>query len=274
MFDQSSVIFLTDYGALVQRISKLLGTGEKEKVVPSNRNMPIERSLFRILDLHFRGKHDIRDWEMSRWILFANQMETIKRHRPEIFDSYRNRLGSNRLDHYIGTRFEVNIASMLINDEIDFECPDPPDFSIKGLSSPVSIECGSVHLSKPKSRDTKYKIQSVIREKSKKPYCLPSSSIFIDFTSIHNVMVGNQFYGRGLDYYEEIRDSAIRVLRNTDFGSLLLFSYTVDLDRNRYASNYIRVDNYCISADLYSLLDHVFPKGRYDLLDYRIPPVG
>jgi hypothetical protein len=73
---------------------------------------------------------------------------------------------------------------------------------------------------------------------------------------------------------EDVRNYAKRVLQCTEFGGMVLFVYLQNFELNRYAQNYLRVDNDNINPVLCEFLDRNYPFGSKHVDTHRIPKVG
>lgn len=179
---------------------------------------------------------------------------------------------TNAFDNYFGIRCEINIAASLIRKGVDFKKSESPDFVINRGN--LFIECGSTHVSKPKP-SSKFKIGSVINQKSKKAYANSKTALFIDITNIiHNELNTNNNTLEDLVVIEKayIKD----VLVNSKFGNVTIFTYRHNRESNYFESTYARIDNNHIDSHLSVFLDEHYPitNQTVGIEKTDIPPNG
>jgi uncharacterized protein YqgQ len=256
----------TQYEVIVSELERLLGKG----FVDSNRWL--RASLDRIKDLHKQDQPVLKDYEMSIIAMLVKDLQEIEEYDVSLLKKFKNNLyESVGIDEYFGVRFEINIAASLIRNGIKFLKTESPDFTIQMETKSIYVECGSSHLSKPKSVDLKYKIVSEIREKAKKKYCNPDTALFIDATNIFHstpkeiLITPSQF---------QIRTHIKETLEATNFGNVTVFSYLLNKDRNRFESNYQRTDHKNISKPLKQFLNKFYPIGEVIVFNFEVPSHG
>ncbi len=223
---------------------------------------PIGQSLNRVLKYHNQKNISLRDYELGKTALLVKELKIIEQHDSELLATFKKQLHTNlSFDKYFGFRMEIHTAAVLILKKVEFTKTESPDFTIHTEDRDVFIECGSAHLSKPKTQDVKYKIGSVISQKSKKPYCGPATALFIDYTNIyHNILKNDSQFKT-----DEINEYLKNALKTTKFGNITLTSYVAIEDTKRFAGMYIRVDNQNIDKSLLNTLDKSHPHGKYTI---------
>jgi len=221
---------------------------------------PIRQSINRVLTYHDRGDYANRDYENSSLSLFAKNLKEIESHDKKLLRVFRRALQSCNDDTYFGVRFEVSMAASLIRSKVPFVKTERPDFTLLDHWDGVCIECGSAHLSEPKIRiaDLKYKIGSVIREKSQYDYCNASNALFIDFTNINYHSTLQEI----LPGVDESKSYVADQLKRSGFGSVVLWTYIINLDIQKYEWKYTRIDNKMPNQLLMRFLDTLYPFGH------------
>ncbi|OFV68083.1 MAG: hypothetical protein SCAL_000723 [Candidatus Syntrophoarchaeum caldarius] len=162
---------------------------------------------------------------------------------------------------------DLVLRGTIIRKNIKFTKAESPDFTIHTENKNIFIECGSAHLSKPKLGDIKYKIYSVINKKSSKPYCDPTTALFIDITNIYYNSLINEI----LVERDEIREDVKNALEHTQFGNVILFAYILNKDLNRFESVYIRIDNKNTEETLLNFLNDGYPFSEHTVYNFAIP---
>lgn len=250
-------------GSLAENIAdlkKLLGKQVVEEA--SYAKHPIRQSIDRVLTYHDSGDYASRDYENSSLSLFVKNLNEIRSHDKKLLRLFRGALQSCNSDTYFGYRFEVSVASSLIRGQVPFVKMERPDFRLLDQWDGLCIECGSTHLSEPKLgiADLKYKVGSVIREKSQHDYCDAGSALFIDFTNINYHSTLQEI----LPGVNELKGYVADQLQVSGFGSVILWTYIVNLDTRRYQWKYTRIDNKLARQLLVVFLDTLYPFG-YDV---------
>ena len=233
---------------------------------------PIRQSIKRVLMFHEAGDYANRDYENSSISLLVKNLKEISSYDKKLFKVFRPALQSCNNDTYFGIRFEVSMAASLVRNGVPFVKTERPDFTLLKDWDGVCIECGSAHLSKLRTRiaDLKYKIGSVIREKSQNDYCNINNALFVDFTNINYHSTLQEI----LPNVDELKDYVSEQLDHSDFGSIVLWTYIINLDVKRYQWKYTRVDNRMPNPLLKKLLDALYPFGRDVTHDYGFLPRG
>lgn len=189
---------------------------------------------------------------------FQNNLETLQQRNLEAFHSIVRDLINAKDDDlsFYGFRFETYIASRLARENISFHKRESPDFDILNYSN-ASIECTSIR-SRGGNIDEErldQKLHDRVSEKSLKTYATHECSLFIDVTNILFNVPPDTWQAR-MDSFE---DAARTQIVNTDFGSILIFTwiYSQKTDSCTYVSN--RVDSTFINSELRSFLETYFP---------------
>jgi hypothetical protein len=254
---------------LIARLNRIMGrqfTLKKQQALT-----PIEKALYSIWIHNRSGDTVKRDSEFERMVMLIHALLNAKKHKPELFSLFKrelNRTGAS--DSFFGIRFEITIMDMLISKSMSFNKTESPDFSIEHNGNKMFIECGSARLRKTIIGDFKYKVRSVIHEKSNKPYCASNTALFIDVTNL----IYNSVFGEKAWTPNTLREIASNEIESTKYGSIALFCYLVNRDLGRYECVYIRVDSQNIDVGLYHLLNEIVPSGDHRIRHYVVPAEG
>lgn len=221
---------------------------------------PIRQSIAQILTYHNNGDYAGRDYENSSISMLVKNLKEIEGHDEKLLKVFRRALQSCNNDTYFGVRFEVSMAASLVRSNVPFAKTERPDFTLLGTWDGISIECGSAHLSGRRiaASDLKYKIGSVVRDKSQYDYCSAGNALFIDFTNINYHSTLEEI----LPSVDELKRYVSDQLEHDDFGSVVLWTYIVNLDVGRYQWKYTRVDNKMPNHLLKKFLDTLYPFGH------------
>jgi hypothetical protein len=128
--------------------------------------------------------------ELQRMWALINQLNEIKRARPDVFKKCIQNLNKHSSEeNFWGYRFEVIIAYLLVHRQIPFGYHDKPDFSMRHKGQEIHIECGSTRTSQ--NVDPAYLAHlklfgntGIIAKKSSKPYMNFQTTLFIDVTNL------------------------------------------------------------------------------------------
>lgn len=222
----------------------------------------------------FHNKHDYasRDVEIAKLIMLVRHLQIIEKHDQKLLRLFRKMIHdtSKNWGTYFGVRMEINMAASLIQKEIDFIKAESPDFVIPEYG--VCIECTSTHRNNG-STSLVDKIRSAIAQKSKKTYCTSSTILSMDITNISST------YEESDNTLLAQKDALKRVVEqiikdtNSNYGSILLFSYFMDL-RDYFHSGYWRVDSKDITPALLGFLNKYFPFGEFKTGPGWTPKMG
>lgn len=266
MISSDLMNFLLKFSSIAVCLSELLDT---RFVTKESFSTPIGRALANIIAYHNSGRYEERDYELARLSMLVKHLKEIKEYNESLLNYFRRKVNRNDVSYY-GFRFEVAICSSLIRKEVPFVKRESPDFEISYTGEKIYIETVSVHITSSKLRDLKIKIKDAILRKSKKSYCKPNTALFVDATNIfyHNLARSRPFLT------EELKEYVSNILKNVNFGSVLIFVYILNKELRRYELNYIRVDNKNIDPTLRMFLDDCYPIKGHKVHDFALPPMS
>ena len=223
---------------------------------------PIRKCVERVLEFHNKRDYASRDYENAILSLLVKNLREIEGYDNDKvpLNVFRKELIRSNDDTYFGIRFEVSTAASLIRSGIPFAKSESPDFTLIDRLVGAFIECGSAHLSKPKPEiaDLKYKIGSVVRDKSRHDYCHENTALFIDFTNINYHNKNNE----SMPSLHEWSGYLQQLLQSANFGSIVLWTYIINRDKNKYQWKYTRVDAKDPSKALVEFLNTAYPFGH------------
>lgn len=114
--------------------------------------------------------------------------EKIKSKSTVEFNYFKNRLLKNNKNiGFYGDKFELFIAFSLLERDIKYTKPEPPDFKIKFDNSEIYIECGTAQFdvdSKRSKVEIFSKLRKNINAKLKKKYSNDDTILFLDITNL------------------------------------------------------------------------------------------
>lgn len=205
--------------------------------------------------------------ELTKLSLLCDELKDIEKYNVGLLKKFQTVYKKKRME-YFGFRLEVATASMLIRNKMNFEKSERPDYIINTSSNKkIKIECCTSHLSKLQDKDISYKIQSAINKKLKHNYLDNESVLFLDITNlIHHSIVTNNCL-----YQESIESTVKEAMKNSDLGSVCIFFYMLDKDKDFYGHHHsTRVDNDNISSSLLDFLNKYFtiPDGSNVISNY------
>jgi len=229
---------MATYYENVEELNKLLG----KNFMNSNRTAqhPLRQSLARVLEFQRDNDYFNWDYENGAISLLVKNLNEIEVHDRKLLKILRKTLKNSNDDTYFGIRLEISVAASLIRNNTPFSKNEHPDFILHGMFEGASIECGSAHLSKAKLEvtDLKYKIGAVINDKSEYDYCNAGLALFIDFTNINYYSLLND----SLIGNDELKSYVREMLVKTNIGSVLLWTFMINKDLNRYQLNITNLD--------------------------------
>jgi len=231
---------------------------------------PLGQAIRAMLNYTNLGQLEQRNLQQVRLQSLLQDLQIIERYNTDILDQFTTKLRHITSENYFGERLEIRTTAVLINKKVIFKKNEAPDFVIDGKYSDSFVECGSIHLYRQalKNKDPLNKLAYVIRKKSKKIYCNHKTALFIDFTNIHSNTAESTMTKEDLVNY--VHEN----LKSSNYGSVLLFAYRLELNTNRYYSAYIRIDNNGIDHNLLNFLNDVFPLGNLTIDTSLIPEQG
>jgi hypothetical protein len=247
---------------------------EVDFTVKQFENTSISRSLRFIQQSIARGNHIEGTYELMKLSLLVANLQDIEGYSTKMLGKFKKSLTQNlSFDDHFGSRFEILTASSLARGKVNFEkLPEKvslPDFVIHE-DEDIFIECSTVHLAKPKPKHTVEKIRQDIKEKANKSYCNNRTALFIDATGIFSNSLKH-----GIHVDDLMRSEIEGRIKETTFGSILVFRYAVERKENRFKHAVtIRIDNSTIKETLLSFLDKHFPRDFYKVYDYLQPDYG
>ncbi|MEK7352901.1 MAG: hypothetical protein AABZ77_00145 [Chloroflexota bacterium] len=257
--------WILHYANAVTELSRLLGLrfiwdgGEYKSV---GARTPIGESVMMIGVFHNELDYASRDVEIAKLTMLVKDLQTIERHDQLLLSSFKKiiRNTSKNWGTYFGVRIEIKIAASLIQKEIDFIKAESPDFTIPKYG--VCIECTNTHRTNNGSANLVDKIRSAITQKSRKSYCNSSTILCMDITNIAATYEKEE--EELLSAKNALRNVVQQILKdtNSNYGSILIFSYFMDL-KNNYHSGYWRIDNENPTQALLDFLDKYFPIGEF-----------
>lgn len=205
----------------------------------------------------------------ATYVKFAlEDLRTIKSHNQDLYKYFKRELRRKHLprENYFVLRMELRMASSLISKRVPFEKSESPDFIAESRRQ-IGIECTSVHLQledRQESKDLVYKIESVIKNKSKYNYKTPLNFLAVDISNLlfHE---GKDSFPKSLADIDNIRPKIRKTVEASLFQSVLAFSYSwIPLpDSNGVKLNafYWRFDQGTMKHACRLFLDKHFPKG-------------
>ena len=230
---------------------------------------PIMQAVESVLIHHNNKDFASRDYINGIITMLVKNLREVKNGDEKTFKTLRKSLLNSNDDTYFGIRMEISTAASLVRHNIEFEKTESPDFTLGGEWTGLFIECGSIHLSREKdsSKDLKYKISSVLKEKGRKVYSNDSTALFVDITNInfHNMV---KYF---TEEESDLKNYVYHILKDLKFGSVILFFYMVNIDSNRYEWKYHRIDNANPHEVLYKYLNSTYSLGRDVTHKYGFP---
>jgi ribosome biogenesis protein Nip4 len=175
---------------------------------------------------------------------------------------------------YYGTRYEILIARVLVENNVSFSMPDPPDFLILEKDYPnVKMECTSKHFTvKKKNEDILKGIFSTIDKKDDSKFDFDSNTVLaMDITNLGSI---NE------NFFADEHSKNIKILsdkvNNSGFGSAIFSTWVLDEQNHAYTNIYNRIDSHNIGAELKQFLNKYWPKDTTITTSphFRIPKVG
>lgn len=175
---------------------------------------------------------------------------------------------------YYGTRYEILIARVLVENNISFSMPDPPDFLILEKDYPnVKMECTSKHFTvKKKNEDILKGIFSTIDKKDDSKFDFDNNTVLaMDITNLGSI--NENFFAN--EHSKNIKILSDKV-NNSGFGSVIFSTWVLDEQNHAYTNIYNRIDSHNIGAELKQFLNKYWPKDTTITTSphFRIPKVG
>ncbi len=230
----------SQYSLLITQLPQILCAYLSKLVYPDHRSgtFPINVVLHEIKQAHKEGLILERDTKLGKLTILKNKLILVSK-RPDIHERFKNKF---RKDDWLNNRinfntnqFELYIAGTLIEKNIKFDMPDPPDFVIDGFEDPLNIECTSCRseYTLAKSEDAlmgnlKWKVEIAVKKKSKKGYCSKNTLLCIEITNILYTLMMRGFKANDLDFES---------LYQNDFygyGGIVLYYGHYDVGRHTF----------------------------------------
>lgn len=257
--------FLLKFGGVVVELNRLLGM----RFIPQN---PNDKSLLgltlrNILEHHRKGEYFGRDLLFVKVLMMIKDLQEIEKYDSKLLVYFKRKMHESRSrDRYIGTRFEIHVASSLIKKKINFTKTEHPDFTLHVGPKNVFVECGSAHYLKEYGNDVFRKLSSVIKKKSEKDYCNSATTLFIDATGLYYNAELNDVNFDKITIEKQVLDD----LKNSSFGSVIVFACIFNQEASRLEYNYNRIDNNTIDGVLLDFLNRFYPIRDYTITKYSI----
>ena len=249
----------------VAELSRLLGLrfiwdGREYKSVGAR--TPIGEAILMVGVYHNNHDYSNRNVEIAKLSMLVKHLQTIEKHDQTLLIEFKRKIRNTRKNWgtYFGVRMEMNIAASLIQRSVNFVKTESPDFTISEYG--VYMECVSAHKSDGGSASLIDKIRSAILEKSNKAYCNSSTVLCMDITNISatNEESENELLASKDGMQRMVKQNLSDT--NSDYGSVLLFSYFMDMN-DCFHSGYWRTDNDNITPALLGFLNKYFPIGEF-----------
>ena len=221
---------------------------------------PLRQCVGRVLEFHNKRDYASRDYENAILSLLVKNLREIEGYDKVLLNVFRKALIRSNDDTYFGIRFEVSTAASLIRSDTSFAKSESPDFVLTDSFVGAFIECGSAHLSMPKPGivDLKYKIRRIVKDKSRHGYCHEGTALFVDFTNINYHSKNKE----NMPTVHEWIDYLQQLLQSANFGCIVLWTYIINRDENKYQWKYTRADAKNPSKALVGFLNAVYPFGH------------
>ena len=179
-----------------------------------------------------RGDYKHRDWNILRLGLLGKQLRAVAERRPDLLPEYRKRLLSEDPEHYMGTRFEIMLASDLVSWGLPFIHPEPPDFVVYPDDQRLPLECISITYRGDDPSKLRAKIRKGLNKKSRSAAGYISNYGGIErlvvFVDITNLFHRSDVRGRLL-LTEDLEQYVAQRLTEIRLGAAVL--YTLVLNR-------------------------------------------
>jgi len=221
---------------------------------------PIGDSVLMVGIYHNEGDYAARDVQLGRLMMLVNHLSIIEKYDKALLNKFKRAFSatSKNWETHFGVRMELNVAAKLVKNGVAFKKTESPDYII-GVNG-VFLECTSSHKINDSSNMFD-KIRAVIVSKSKKKYCNRSTALCIDITNVS--ATNNEIERQLLSSKDDLKRLVAGILKDTNpsFGSILLFSYFFDVERN-FHSGYWRIDDDGAMPELIEFLNKCYPVGE------------
>lgn len=264
-----------NYGGCVAELNRMLGfrfVWTEEGYKSPGAETPIGESVRMVIVFHNKGDLAERDVELAKLLMLVKHLKYIEKHDKELLKEFKKKIHETgkHLGTYFGVRIEINIASFLIRNGVQFRKTESPDFSIAGDT--VFMECVSTY--RPDNRlSIVDKIHNVIVNKSKKSYCNSATILCVDITNI--AATRDERDDQLILTKDDLKRLVTQTLENchSAFGCVLLFTYILNT-KGEFHSAHWRVDNHTATSELTKFLNKYYPYTQFNVDAGWIPKTG
>jgi hypothetical protein len=257
--------WIINYRIFVEELNRMLGLHfkwDKAEYQSGDEKTPVGASIIMAGIFHAKRDYKQRNNEIAKLGSLVNELQLIEKYNKNILNNFKKMLldSQNSLGSYFGARMEIHIAASLIDKRVSFIKTESPDFILDEYG--IYIECTSSHRSNNSTAHLIAKIRSAVTQKSKKAYCNQSTVLCVDVTNISATTVKDE--NEFLSSRDRLKETVIQIIRdtNSDYGSILLFLYFVDLESKLHIP-YFRIDSDKIDPTLKEFLDKYYSIGEY-----------
>lgn len=191
---------------------------------------------------------------------------TIKRFDTSLYAEFKTNLEEVEFERYYGVREEIAAARSLIIKGLSFKHPDPPDFVFEYANQELKMECTSAHVET--SDDYMQKITNKISDKATKPYANRQCILVMDITNIIHNVVGQGGHPAPQILKQRVKEDA--EIFDWEFGSIILITYMLNPDNERFERNYLRCDTTYTEGTILNFLEEHFPEEDHSLDEFYI----
>jgi len=195
--------------------------------------------------LTFTNNPDLYDYYLAYNLLHPIELfEKLKCTNEEYFNWFKNRMVKSKNNvSFFGDKFELFIAYTLIQKNIVFTRPEPPDFEIENFKDKLYIECTTSQFdfsTIPTKNEIFTKLKKTIISKLSKPYTNNNTILFVDITNLmfHSLNLKDELTD------EQIQNTLVEITRRQGkkivFGAIAFFRFYVsqnDIDEKTYNWN-------------------------------------
>lgn len=197
---------------------------------------------------------------------FLDDLYTIKKYDSEVYQKLKRELEEVEFERYYGVREEIAAARSLIIKGLNFTHPDPPDFVFEYSGKELKMECTSAHIES--TQDFMQKITNKISSKALKPYADDDCILVMDITNIIHEIVGRGDHPALMALKKRVKEDA--EIFNWGFSSIILITYFMNADTERFERNYIRCDTPNSSGEMLKFLEDHFPEEDHSTEEFYI----
>lgn len=198
--------------------------------------------------------------EIGRLHYICYNMQLIKNFDLVLYKTFKSKMRKffDR-DEFLGVRFEMEIASMLIEKQVNFSKSESPDFKVWHNNNLLGIECTSSRVRVIKQHSiSNYRVVRSIIKKSKKDYFNLETALFLDMTNIEHYHMRIGISETNIvDFKAEIQE----LLIDKSIGAVILFVSNYNDRLKAFGQTYNRIDNPNLSDKLAMFLNDSYPYG-------------